>query len=162
MIVHSTVMLYTVPMNINRYFPFLINMLVTINPKWWFTQLMLLDAKLVQLVGHTINRENIPTAFGSGVSLSQGCLMWTLGKPSIHVMWQTLPKPRGLSLQALTFFGGARFIARCLRHLFLWKCWQSLKHFWSHRLYLGNGLAPGPTLKKTLCRTHLFGRACNK
>ena len=62
------------------------------------------------------------------------------------------------SLQALTLLGRARFMARCLRRLFLGECRQGSRHFWSRQACLGYGSLTGPTFKKALCHTcSLFG-----
>ena len=63
------------------------------------------------------------------VAVSQGCLMWMSGNPSIHVSELRLGL-RGLSSQVLTSFGRARFITWHLRCPILGKCQ------WSSRLFL--------------------------
>ena len=52
-------------------------------------------------------------------------------------------EPQGVVPQALTLFGGVRFIA--------WHLWRwGPMHFWECRTRLGSRPAPGPTLKKAL------------
>ena len=50
-----------------------------------------------------------------------------------------------------------RFIAWHSRRPFLRECRRGSRHFMSRRTRLGYGPAPGPTLKKALCLTRLFG-----
>ena len=52
---------------------------------------------------------------------------------------------RGPSPQAVTLLGEARFITRCLRHLFLGECWWGPRHFWRCWVYLNYSPAPGLT-----------------
>ena len=95
--------------------------------------------------------------------LGRGCLMWVQRKPNIHVTQPTL-EPQGALPQALTFFGSVRLITWRLRHLFFFleKCWQDLRHFWSHRVCLGYSLVPGPTLKRPCdVFVRLVGRTTN-
>ena len=47
--------------------------------------------------------------------------------------------------QALTLFGGARFITWCLRRLFLGGYRWVPRHFWNHQAWLGYGPTPGPS-----------------
>ena len=57
---------------------------------------------------------------------------------------------------------GARFITWHLKGPFLEKCWQGPRHFWECQACLGYSHVPVPTLKKALCHTHPFVRACDK
>ena len=73
--------------------------------------------------------------------------------------WHSL-RLRGLSPQALTLLGSARFIALCLRRHFL-ECQQGSRHFGECQTCMDYGSAPRSTLKKFLCCTHPFGGACH-
>ena len=68
------------------------------------------------------------------------------------------PQASGPSLQALTFAGGARFIAW---HPFLGEYQQGLRHFGGCRACLGYNPLFKPILKKALCWSRLFGGAHN-
>ena len=81
-------------------------------------------------------------------------LIFGAPRPSSSSFW-------GSSLQALTFFGGARFIAWRLRRLFLGECRLGPRHFWNCCAFLGYGPAPDPP-KKALCYTHPVGRTNDK
>ena len=72
----------------------------------------------------------------------QRLFSWLSG---IRVGWLISSSLRAPSLQALTLFGGARFIAWRLRRPSLGECRRGPRHFWSGRACLGHGLAPGPT-----------------
>ena len=69
---------------------------------------------------------------------------------------------RGPSSQALTLFGGVRFIAWRLRHPFLGECQWGPRHFGDCQACLGYGPAAGPTLKKALRHTHPVGGTADK
>ena len=100
-------LLYTLPLNINGYVPFL-------KIRW-------------TLFWGGV--KNMLTAFGDGVLRERGCLTWLPGKPSIHVTRPTLFKPLEAVPQALTLLGVVRFIAWRLRHPFLRGCRWSPRHF---------------------------------
>ena len=130
----ARIVLYTLPMNFNRFVPILINTLDII-----------------------IRGSNMQTASGGGVLLCRGCLTWVSGKPSICVTRPTLLEPQGegrvLPGSNPPCKGKADVIEECQR---------GPLHFWNCRACLGNCLAPWSTLEKALCRTCPFSGASGK
>ena len=98
----------------------------------------LISTNLIRLMGHT--------------STGRGCV------PS----FRHTSSLRGPFSLALTLLGGIRFIEWRLMHPFLGESRRGLRHFWECRARLGYGAAPGPTLRKALCRTRPVGGTADK
>ena len=72
------------------------------------------------------------------------------GKPAFisHELRRHSLSLRKPTPQVLTLSGGARFIAWCLRCLFLGECQQDSRHFWNNQTCVGYSPAPGPYKKR--------------
>ena len=103
----------------------------------------------------------------SGVSclwrlVGRGSLTWVPRRPCLHMTRPTLlESQKAVHPQVLTFPGGAKFMARHLRHTFLWNVdgacciLMNNRRFWATTRRLD-------CFKMGLCRTRPFGGACNK
>ena len=128
--------LLTLPVKSNGYVPFLVNTLDTI-----------------------VRESNLLTVSDGGSYSVEAVWLWCRGSSAFTSHGRPFSSLRRPSpLQALNLLRGARSVAWRLMGFFLEGYRRNPRHFWS-KVWLR--LCARTHLKKALCFTHLFSRACN-